>query len=77
MLKIFDMIERIAPTPANVLIYGESGTGKELVAQAIHAKSQVASEPFVPINLQCYSRRINGERALRPHERIFHWCDCR
>ena len=49
MLKIFDMIERIAPTPANVLIYGESGTGKELVAQAIHAKSQVSSKPFVPI----------------------------
>ena len=49
MLKIFDMIERIAPTPANVLIYGESGTGKELVAQAIHAKSQVAAYPFVPI----------------------------
>ena len=49
MLKIFDMIERIAPTPANVLIYGESGTGKELVAQAIHAKSQVAANPFVPI----------------------------
>ena len=49
MLKIFDMIERIAPTPANVLIYGESGTGKELVAQAIHAKSQVNAQPFVPI----------------------------
>jgi len=49
MLKIFDMIERIAPTPANVLIYGESGTGKELVAQAIHAKSQVNPNPFVPI----------------------------
>ncbi len=49
MLKIFDMIERIAPTPANVLIYGESGTGKELVAQAIHAKSHVSSKPFVPI----------------------------
>ena len=49
MLKIFDMIGRIAPTPANVLIYGESGTGKELVAQAIHAKSQVSGEPFIPI----------------------------
>jgi len=43
MLKIFDMIRRIAPTPANVLIYGESGTGKELVAQAIHAHSKVAA----------------------------------
>ncbi|MBW1636341.1 MAG: sigma-54-dependent Fis family transcriptional regulator [Deltaproteobacteria bacterium] len=49
MLRIFDMIKRIAPTPANVLIYGESGTGKELVAQAIHDHSKVAEEPFIPI----------------------------
>lgn len=49
MLKIFDMIRRVAPTPANVLIYGESGTGKELVAQAIHNHSKVAFENFVPI----------------------------
>ena len=49
MLKIFDMINRIAPTPANVLIYGESGTGKELVAQSIHKKSKVHARPFVPI----------------------------
>ncbi len=49
MLKIFDMIIRVAPTPANVLIYGESGTGKELVAQAIHNHSSVASQNFIPI----------------------------
>ena len=49
MQKIFDMINRIAPTPANVLIYGESGTGKELVAQAIHKRSKVDAHPFVPI----------------------------
>lgn len=49
MLKIFDMIKRVAPTPANVLIYGESGTGKELVAQAIHNNSRVAANNFVPI----------------------------
>lgn len=49
MVKIFDMITRVAPTPANVLIYGESGTGKELVAQAIHAHSKVADNSFVPI----------------------------
>ena len=49
MMKIFDLIKRVAPTPANVLIYGESGTGKELVAQAIHNRSNVASKPFVPI----------------------------
>ncbi len=49
MLRIFDLIKRIAPTPASVLIYGESGTGKELVAQAIHQHSRVAANPFVPI----------------------------
>ncbi len=49
MLKIFDLIKKIAPTPANVLIYGESGTGKELVAQAIHNHSRVSGNPFVPI----------------------------
>ena len=49
MLKIFDLIRRVAPTPANVLIYGESGTGKELVAQAIHNHSKVSSNNFVPI----------------------------
>ena len=49
MMKIFDLIKRVAPTPANVLIYGESGTGKELVTQAIHNRSQVAKKPFVPI----------------------------
>jgi len=49
MLKIYDLIQRIGPTQANVLIYGESGTGKELVAQAIHQHSKVAANAFVPI----------------------------
>jgi len=49
MLKIYNLISRIAPTPASILIYGESGTGKELVAQAIHNLSKVQHQPFVPI----------------------------
>ncbi len=49
MIRIFEMIRRIAITPANVLIFGESGTGKELVAQAIHRHSKVANKDFVPI----------------------------
>ncbi|XOF34836.1 MAG: sigma-54-dependent transcriptional regulator [Candidatus Electrothrix sp. YB6] len=49
MLRIFDLIRRVAPTPASVLIHGESGTGKELVAKAIHDHSTVAKNPFVPI----------------------------
>ncbi|WLE98519.1 MAG: sigma-54 dependent transcriptional regulator [Candidatus Electrothrix communis] len=49
MLRIFDLIRRVAPTPASVLIYGESGTGKELVAKAIHEHSKVVGNSFVPI----------------------------
>ncbi|MFC1843479.1 sigma-54-dependent transcriptional regulator [Thermodesulfobacteriota bacterium] len=49
MIKIFNLISRIAPTPASILIYGDSGTGKELVAQAIHNLSKVKDKPFVPI----------------------------
>ncbi len=49
MQKIFDLISRIAPTHANVLIYGESGTGKELVTKAIHNHSKVAKNNLVPI----------------------------
>jgi two-component system, NtrC family, response regulator PilR len=49
MLKIYNLITRIAPTPASILIYGESGTGKELVAQAIHNLSKVKNQPFIPI----------------------------
>ncbi len=49
MLKIYDIIRRVAPTQANVMIYGESGTGKELVAQAIHRRSPTADHEFVPI----------------------------
>ena len=47
---MLEMIERVAPSDATVLISGESGTGKELVARALHARSPRANEPFVAIN---------------------------
>jgi len=49
MQKIYDLIRRIAPTHANVLIYGESGTGKELIARAIHNHSNASENSFIPI----------------------------
>jgi DNA-binding NtrC family response regulator len=50
MRQVCEMIERVAPTDATVLIYGESGTGKELVARAIHAYSSRKKKNFLAIN---------------------------
>ncbi len=47
---IKDMIEKVAPTDARVLITGSNGTGKELVAHWIHEKSQRSSAPFIEVN---------------------------
>lgn len=45
-----DLVDKVAPTDATVLISGESGSGKELVAQAIHARSVRGTGPFLGIN---------------------------
>lgn len=47
---LLDQVERVAPTPARVLITGENGTGKELVARALHKNSPRRARPFVEVN---------------------------
>lgn len=50
MQDIFEIIENVAESDANILILGESGTGKEVIANAIHYKSHRSKRPFVKVN---------------------------
>lgn len=50
MLQVIDIVKKVTPTSATVLIYGESGTGKELIAKAIHYNSPRKDKPFIAIN---------------------------
>ncbi len=50
MQGVFEIVRRVAPTEASVLITGESGTGKELIARAIHQGGERGKGPFIAIN---------------------------
>ena len=50
MQNIYEIIENVAESDANILILGESGTGKEVIANAIHYKSHRSAKPFVKVN---------------------------
>lgn len=63
-----EMADRVASTPARVLILGENGTGKELVARRIHALSQVSDGPFVEVNCAAIPSELI-ESELFGHEK--------
>ncbi len=50
MEEALNLVKRVAPSPATVLILGESGTGKELIARALHYSSPRADRPFIKVN---------------------------
>ncbi len=50
MMRVYDLIQKVAQTKSNVLILGESGTGKELVARSIHDNSSRKDHPLLTIN---------------------------
>lgn len=58
MHEVIQLLMRIAPTNATVLIQGETGTGKELVAQSIHQNSPRKTKPFVALNCAALSENI-------------------
>jgi two-component system nitrogen regulation response regulator NtrX len=68
MQRVRELIDRVAPTDARVLIMGESGTGKELVAAAIHAGSARREKPFVRVNCAAIPRDL-VESEMFGHER--------
>lgn len=65
-LQILEMIEKVAPSEATVLIIGETGTGKELVARHIHERSN-RSGPFIAVNCGAFSEAL-VEAELFGHE---------
>ncbi|MDF1572265.1 MAG: sigma-54 dependent transcriptional regulator [Bacteroidales bacterium] len=66
--QVKDMIERVAPTDARVLITGPNGTGKELVARWLHDKSNRAGGPFVEVNCAAIPSELI-ESELFGHEK--------
>ena len=58
MMTLFELVESVAASDANILIQGENGTGKELIANAIHYNSHRASGPFIKINCASIPRDL-------------------
>lgn len=68
MLQVQEIINRVAPTDARVLITGENGTGKELVARWIHSKSNRANAPLIEVNCAAIPSELI-ESELFGHEK--------
>jgi transcriptional regulator with GAF, ATPase, and Fis domain len=68
MILLKEMISKIAPTSARVLITGENGSGKELVARQIHEQSKRVKSPFIEVNCAAIPTELI-ESSLFGHEK--------
>ena len=68
MRRVFQIIAKVSPVKATVLITGESGTGKELVARAIHRRSPRAARSFVAVNCSAIPQTL-AESEFFGHEK--------
>ncbi len=66
--RVREIIEKVAPTPARVLITGGNGSGKELVARSLHAQSDRAAQPYVEVNCAAIPSELI-ESELFGHEK--------
>ena len=68
MMHIREMISKVAPTPARVLIMGPNGSGKELVARSLHAESDRSAAPYIEVNCAAIPSELI-ESELFGHEK--------
>ena len=68
LLEVLEMVDKVAPTDARVLITGPNGTGKELIAKQIHDKSNRAKRPFIEVNCAAIPSELI-ESELFGHEK--------
>jgi len=74
MKALYQMIYKVAPTNATVLVSGETGTGKELVARALHYQSPRADKPFICVNCAAIPETLIARVSwLQPMAARFFW----